>query len=130
MNILRKQNGMAKIIWILLLGLIIFISIPAVKIGLIYINANRLASVMKNLKSDAFFRVYASSAENIKAELLNRFELEKLPEIKPDEIIVTAEDDRYNVRVTHHYEEKIIMDKYFTLDVDESSYVPIQRSHN
>ena len=127
MNILRKQNGKIKIIWILLLGLIIFISIPAIKIVSIYINYNCIISVMKNLKSDSFFQLYAINSDNIKAELLNRFELEKVPEVTADEITVTETGDRFDVRVTHHYEEKIIMDKYFVLDVDESTYIPIKK---
>ena len=128
MNMFRKQGGMAKIIWILLLGLIIFFSVPAVKIVSIYIDARRIASVMKNLENDAFFRVYAlSGAENIKKELLLRFDLEGVPEVTSDEITVTAADDGFDVRVTHYYEVKIIMDKYFTLDVDESGYIPTKQ---
>ena len=128
MNILKKQHGKIKIIWILLLGLIIFISIPAIKIVSIHINYNRIISVMKNLKSDSFFQLYAINSDNIKTELLNRFELEKVPEVTADEITVTEAGDRFDVRVIHHYERKIIMDKYFVLDVDESTYIPIKKS--
>ncbi|MBN1366203.1 MAG: hypothetical protein JW976_15475 [Syntrophaceae bacterium] len=125
---LKKQGGLAKIIWILLLGLIIVFSVPAIKIVSVHINARRIASVMKNLEDDAFFRVYAlSGAENIKKELLLRFDLEGVPEVTSDEITVTEADDVFDVRVTHHYEVKIIMDKYFTLDIDESGYVPIKQ---
>lgn len=128
MNILSRQNGKIKIIWILVLGLIIFVSIPAYNIISIRINANRIASVMRTLKSDSYFQLYAISADNIKAELLNRFELEKVPEITADEITVTDAGDRFDVRVTHHYEQKIILDKYYVLDIDESAYVPIKKS--
>lgn len=128
MYILRKQDGRIKIIWILLLGLIIFASLPAYRIISIHLHANRIISVMKNLKSDSYFQLYAISADNIKAELLNRFELEKVPEITADEITVTPSADRFDVRVKHHYEEKIILKKYFILDIDESTYIPIRKS--
>jgi len=127
MNILNNQHGGLKSLWIFLLGIIILASVPAYKIVSVQIQAYRIASVMKILKEDSFFKLYAmTGAENIRAELLNRFELERVPEITPAEITVTQAADQYHVRVAHRYRVKIIMDQYFMLDVDESAQIPLK----
>jgi hypothetical protein len=123
MRILKKQHGMATISWILLLGFIITISFLAVKIIPIYYNYYRITSTLENLKSDIFFQISAKNQEKIKTELLNLLGKANLPEVTSDEITVTEADDKYNVRVKHQYKEKILKDRYFILNVDESTYI-------
>ncbi|MGP8153579.1 MAG: DUF4845 domain-containing protein [Smithella sp.] len=107
------------------MGLIIAISLPAIKIIPIYIKSIRITSTLKNLKSDMFLQVSAKNPENLKKELLNRLGIENISEVTADEITVTKVLDKYNVRIKHQYMEKILKDRYFILDVDESVDMPI-----
>jgi hypothetical protein len=123
MHILRNQNGMSMVSWILLLGLVIVISIPAVKIIHIYIKSSHIASTLKSIKSDTLFLNNAKNPESIKTKLLNSLAIVNVPEVTPDEITVTNAN-KYIVRIKHSYREKILNDWYFTLDADESVDIP------
>jgi hypothetical protein len=108
----------------LLLGLIIAVSIPATKIVHIYINSSHIASTLKSIKSDTLFLNNAKNPESIKTKLLKSLAIVNVPEVTPDEITITKDDNKYIVRIKHPYREKILNDWYFTMDADESVDIP------
>lgn len=120
MAISQKQNGMSAIGWVLFIGLIAAVSIPGMKIIPIYLNDMKIHNALNKLESDLASQVSFTTPEKIKSDLLTRFALQQMPEITPDEIMITQADDKYTVRITHQYRERIIQDKYFTLNVDKS----------
>lgn len=124
MRILKKQNGMSMIGWLITIGLIIAVSIPGIKIIPIYIHSLKINQSLKNLKSDLNIQANIANPEKIKIFLLDSLKLQQMPEITPDEITVTQLDDKYIVRITHQYQERIIQDRYFTLNIDKSVDIP------
>lgn len=129
MDILKKQNGMSAIGWLLLIGLIIAVSFPAMKILPIYLKDMKIDTALKKVESELEAQVKSTTPENIKQNLLDRFNLQQMPEITADEITVTQSGDKYNVRIQHQYKERIIKDKHFILNVDRSIDVPITMHH-
>ncbi|MGD0168367.1 MAG: hypothetical protein ABSE54_01415 [Smithella sp.] len=123
-RIFRKQNGMSMVSWLLLLGLVIVISIPATKIAQIYINSLHIASALKDIELNKLFQLNINDPKNIKTKLLKSLAILNVTEVTPDEITVTNADDKCIVRIQHHYKEKILYDRNFTLDVDESVELP------
>lgn len=125
MCILKKQKGMAATGWILLLIFIIIISIPAMKIVPMHINSLKITNALNNLASDLIARGKNTTPENIKKDLLERFEVTKISGVTANEIIITRTDIAYTVRVQHQYKERILNYKDYTLNVDESVDIPI-----
>ena len=122
---LRQQNGMTAVGWLLTVGLIIAASIPAMKIIPIYLSDVKVHNALKKLEMDLTSQAGIMTAAKIKQGLLHRFELQNMPEITPDEIMVTQTADAFKVRITHQYSERIIKDKYFTFKIDKSVEIPI-----
>lgn len=125
MRVPGNQNGMSMVSWILLLGLFIAVLIPATKIIQIYINSAHISSTLKDIKSNKLFQLNFNDPESIKTKLLRSLAIVNVTDVTPDEITVAKADDEYIVRIQHHYKEKIIYDRYFTLDVDESINIPV-----
>ena len=125
MRRLKQQKGMTAIGWLLTIGVIIAVSIPAMKIIPIYLSDIKVHNALKKLESDMAAQAHIITAEKIKKDLLHRFELQNMPEITPDEITVIQTDDAFKVRITHQYKERIIKDKYFTFSIDKSVEIPI-----
>ncbi|MFZ1982648.1 MAG: hypothetical protein WAU61_15200 [Smithella sp.] len=124
-RIFRKQNGMSMVSWLLLLVLVIAISIPATKIAQIYINSLHISAALKDIKLNKLFQLNVNDPKNIKTKLLRSLAILNVREVTPDEITVTNVDDKCIVRIQHHYKERILYDRYFTLDVDESVELPV-----
>ena len=124
-RIFRKQNGMSMVSWLLLLVLVIAISIPATKIAQIYINSLHISAALKDIKLNKLFKLNVNDPKNIKTKLLRSLAILNVREVTPDEITVTNVDDKCIVRIQHHYQERILYDRYFTLDVDESVELPV-----
>jgi hypothetical protein len=127
MSILKKQNGMSLIGWLITIGLIIFVSIPAIKIIPIYIKDMKIHSEMNKLGDDIVNSQEALkiTPEKIKSYLLNRFAHKGITEITADEIIITESEFNFNVRIQHQFKERIIKDKYFILNSDRTVNIPI-----
>ena len=127
MSILKKQNGMSLIGWLITIGLIIFVSIPAIKIIPIYIKDMKIHGEMNKLGDDIVNSQEAIkiTPEKIKSYLLNRFALKGITEITADEIIITESEFNFNVRIQHQFKERIIKDKYFILNSDRTVNIPI-----
>lgn len=122
---LKQQKGMTAIGWLLTIGFIIAVSMPAMKIIPIYLSDIKVHNALKKLESDLAAQANIITAEKIKKDLLHRFELQNMPEITPDEVMVTQTNDEFKVRITHQYKERIIKDKYFIFNIDKSVTVPI-----
>lgn len=125
MAISKKQDGMSTIGWILLIGFIIAVSIPGMKIIPIYINDLKIHNALNKMKSATAVQTNLTNPSKIKKDLLDRFELQQMPEITPDEIIVTQSQDKFTIRITHQYKEHLFKDRYFTLNIDKTVEIPI-----
>jgi hypothetical protein len=127
MSILKNQNGGSHIGWLIMLGLIIIIAVPGMKIVPVYLKDTKIDGALKKLEVD----VVKSQAEStvtpdkIKSDLLDRYALKDIPEITDDDITVTETSDKFIVRIQHEFKVRIILDKYFTLNVDRSAEIPI-----
>jgi hypothetical protein len=123
-RIFKKQNGMSMVSWLLLLILVIAISIPATKIAQMYINSFHISSALKDIKLNKLFQLNVNDPKKIKKRLLRSLAVLGVTEVTPDEITVTNADGKCIVRIQHHYKQKILFDRYFTMDVDESVELP------
>lgn len=63
--------------------------------------------------------------QTIQAHLLERLILKGVTEITADDIMITESEYNFNVRVQHEFKERIISDKYFTLNSDRTVNIPI-----
>jgi hypothetical protein len=127
MSILKNQNGGSYIGWLILLVLIIIIGVPGMKIVPVYLKDMKIDGALKNLEADTVKAQAESTvtSDKIKRDLLNRYALKDIPEITDDDITVTETSDNFIVRIQHEFKVRIILDKYFTLNVDRSAEIPI-----
>ena len=123
-RIFRKQNGMSMVSWLLLLILVIAISIPATKIIQMYLNSFHIASALKDIELNKLFQLNVNDPKKIKKRVLRSLAILSVTEVTPDEITVTNADGKCIVRIQHRYKEKILFNRYFTMNVDESVELP------
>ncbi|MBI3561351.1 MAG: DUF4845 domain-containing protein [Gammaproteobacteria bacterium] len=119
---LKQQRGMTAIGWLLVLAIIILASLIFIKLVPMYLNTFKITSALNSLKSDPMAQ--GKPPSELKKLLLNRFNIDMLPDITADEITVTHGDRSYNVRVEHQFKEQMLGDLYVVLFVDESADVP------
>lgn len=127
MNILKKQNGMSLVGWLITIALIIVVAIPSIKIIPIYIKDMKIHSEMNKLGDDILKKQDSLrvTPQTIQAHLLERLTLKGVTEITADDIIITESEYNFNVRVQYEFKERIINDKYFTLNSDRIVNIPI-----
>lgn len=127
MNILKKQNGMSLVGWLITIALIMVVAIPSIKIIPIYIKDMKIHSEMNKLGDDILKKQDSLrvTPQTIKAHLLERLTLKGVTEITADDIMITESEYNFNVRVQHEFKERIINDKYFTLNSDRIVNIPI-----
>ncbi len=125
MRSLKQQQGMTAIGWLIVLLLIVVIALLVIKIMPMYLNTFKVSSALNSLKTDV--TVQGKSALEIKKMLINRFDIDMLQVITPDEIDVTRGDHAYNVHVGHEFKEPLITNLYITLVVDEAVDIPMQQ---
>jgi hypothetical protein len=130
MHILKKQDGMSMIGWLITIILIVVIVIPAMKITSVYIKDIKIHSEMDKLGDDILKQDNLKiTPEKIRSHLLERFANRGITEISPDEILVTESEVNFNVRVEHEFKARIISDKYFTLNSYRTVNIPIINKH-
>ena len=127
MRRLKQQDGMAMIGWILLIGLIITISVLALKILPMYRYSFQILFALRNLKADQTLQIKKATPEEIKKILLTEFDYKSLKEITTDEITVSQGDNAYNVRIRHQLKEQVVGNWYIVLIIDESVDIPTQK---
>ncbi len=127
MNILKKQNGMSLVGWLITIALIIVVAIPSIKIIPIYIKDMKIHSEMNKLGDDILKKQDSLrvTPQTIQAHLLERLTLKGVTEITADDIIITESEYSFIVRVQYEFKERIINDKYFTLNSDRIVNIPI-----
>ncbi len=127
MNILKKQNGMSWVGWLITIALIIAVAIPSIKIIPIYIKDMKIHSEMNKLGDDILKKQDSLrvTPQTIQEHLLERLTLKGVTEITADDIMITESEYNFNVRVQHEFKERIISDKYFTLNSDRTVNIPI-----
>jgi hypothetical protein len=122
----KQQDGMAMIGWILLIGLIIAISVLALKILPMYRYSFQIPSALRDLKADQTLQIKKATPEEIKKILFTEFDHKALKEITTDEITVSQGHNAYNVRIRHQLKEQIVGNWYIVLIIDESVDIPTQ----
>jgi hypothetical protein len=127
MRRLKQQDGMAMIGWILLIGLIIAISVLALKILPMYRYSFQIPFALRDLKADQTLQIKKATPEEIKKILFTEFDYKALKEVTTDEITVSQKDNAYNVRIKHQLKEQIVDNWYIVLIVDESVDIPTQK---
>jgi hypothetical protein len=127
MRRLKQQDGMAMIGWILLLGLIIAISVLAIKILPMYRYSFQITSALNDLRADQTLQIKKATPAAIKKILFTEFDYRKLKEITTDEITVLQGDNAYNVRIRHQLKERIVGNWYIVLMIDKSVDIPTQK---
>ena len=119
MRSLKQQQGMTAIGWILLLGLIIIISLPAMKIIPMYLNSLKITYTLKDLKSKLSERGETITPDEIKKLLLTLLDDKMLKEIIADEITVSQENQVCKVRIQHEYKKQIAGNWYIVLEIND-----------
>lgn len=125
MHILKRQDGMSTIGWIFFIGLMIAAAIPGMKIIPIYINNFKIHNTLKGMESDVAAQTTLTTPAKIRQNLLDRFALQQMPEITPEDITITQFRDKVTVRITHRYKERLYRDRFFMLDIDKTAEIPI-----
>jgi len=64
------------------------------------------------MESDVAAQTHLTTPEKIRQNLLDRFALQQMPEITPEDITVTQFRDKVTVRITHRYKERLYRDRY------------------
>jgi len=127
MRRLKQQDGMAMIGWILLLGLIIAITVLALKILPMYRYSFQIFLALRDLRADQTLQIKKATPEEIKKILFTEFYYKSLKEITTDEITVSQGDNAYNVRIRHQLKEQVVGNWYIVLNIDESVDIPTQK---
>lgn len=123
MHSLKQQHGMTAIGWLLVLLLIVIFSLGIIKLVPIYMGSFKISSALESLKKDP--TVIGKQPAEIKKMMLNRFDIDMLQAVTPDEITVTRGDKVYNVHVEHQFKEQMLDNLYVVLIADESVEIPM-----
>lgn len=124
MQRLEKQRGMTGIGWLLVLLIILVTALIFIKLVPMYMDNFKVTSALESLKTDQQAR--GKQPHEIKKLLLNRFNIDMLPQVAAEDITVTRQENTYNVRVETQFKENMFGGLYVVLLVDEAVEIPLQ----
>lgn len=102
---LKRQQGMTLITLILLLGLIGFFTLLVLKIAPIYIDHNKVASSLENLKQMP--GIESMSKQEVWNGLDKRFNMNYVYDVTKDDVVITKKGNYLKVEIEYETVENI-----------------------
>ncbi len=127
MHRLKNEQGMSAIGWILLLGLIITMAVPVMKIIPMYLNSMKINFALKDLKSKLSERGGTIAPDEVKKILVTLLDEKMLEDITADEITISFENQTYKIRIQHEYKKQIVGHLSVSLMADRSVELSLPR---
>lgn len=103
---LKHQQGITLITLILLLGLIGFFTLLILKIAPIYIDHNKVASSLENLKQMP--DIESMSKQEVWSALDKRFNMNYVYDVTKDDVKITKRNSYLKVEIEYETVEKIV----------------------
>lgn len=105
MNI-TKQSGMTGIGWLIVLGLIGFFALAAIRVAPIYMEGFKVRSALESLNKVPNI-TRKSNAEIVK-DLFKTFSVDNITNVEREDVIISKEDGRLTVEVEYEARGKFM----------------------
>lgn len=122
MHNLRYQRGMTLGGWIVVLALIAFFALLALKIVPIYLDGYKVISSVQSLKNDSNAR--GKSARELREMLMKRLDINMVTDLPRDQIYISKVKRGYEVEVDYEVTEKIVGNLNVNVVFNEKVVVP------
>lgn len=122
MHNLRYQRGMTLGGWIVVLALIAFFALLALKIIPIYLDGYKVVSSVQSLKNDSNAR--GKTARELREMLMKRLDINMITDLPRDRIDISKVKNGYEVEVEYDVKETIIGNLSVFVEFHERVVVP------
>jgi hypothetical protein len=113
-----KQKGLTFITMMLILGLIAFFTLLAFKIGPLYLNHNKIATAITDVKNIS--NVENLSKHEVRMSLAKRLNMNYVDKIKIDDFDITKRVNYISVELNYERVEKILGNLSVLVEFNES----------
>jgi len=101
-----KQRGLSFGGWLLVIALIIFFALLAIRIGPIYMENATVKSMMRSLKDDP--DIAKASAADVKKLLSRRFEVNRVNSVGPEDFQIKKDASTLSIAITYEVRKPMI----------------------
>jgi hypothetical protein len=119
---LRKQRGVTIWGWLVILLLIAFFTMLAVKIIPLYLDGYKVVTSITSLKNDS--NAHGKTPRELRELLMKRLDINMVTDLGRDDIYISKERNGYRVEVDYVKQEKIFGNLSVVVEFNESVVVP------
>lgn len=115
---LRSQRGLTLISLIMMLGFIGFMALLILKIGPIYLEHNKVANAVKQIKETE--GIASQSEYQIRDSFAKKFNMNYVYDVKPEDIRITKSGGYLKVSIEYEVVEPIVGNLSVLVNFDDS----------
>ncbi|HEY5790616.1 MAG TPA: DUF4845 domain-containing protein [Gammaproteobacteria bacterium] len=105
-NLYRRQRGMTFLGWLIVLGILGFFVLLALKLTPVYLEYMRVAGQMDSLVEEP--NIGSMAPVEIKKLLLRRFSIDDVTNVKPDQIKIERNSEQVTINVAYQVQTPMV----------------------
>ena len=105
-QLMKKQQGITMTSWIVVIAIVGFLFMMAVRIGPVFAEDLTISSIWDNLENDP--SLVGKSPKDIRESVMKQFSMNNIKALKKGDIKITRAKDYYIVRAEYEPRGKII----------------------
>ncbi len=121
-NLPHRQRGLTAISWIVVIAILGFQGLLAMKVIPVYISDASVKSVISDLATDASLQ--GMSARSLKDIILKRLKINNIYDIRKEHIKIKKSRDGYMVNITYEPRGTIIGNLDYIITFSHDGFVP------
>ena len=110
-----NQRGMTAIGWLIVLAMIGFFVLLALRMAPAYLEFYKVVSTLNSIEEQSGF----SSPGEIRKLLERRFDINYVDTITPQDVIIKPKGDVYNVTASYEQREHVMANVYVVMDFEK-----------
>ena len=119
---MKKQKGMTAIGWLLVLLLVVFFAITAIKLIPMYLDSYKVTVSLELLQNDA--KAKGKPAIEIKKLLMKRLDVNMVSDVSPQDITISRNRNSITVEVDYEARRQLFGNLHMVLVYNESVEIP------
>lgn len=124
MKSIHRQRGMTPLGWILVLLMIGFFALMALKLVPIYLESFTVGSVISDMKNEP--GIGSMSALEITSKLNKRFDINTVTDVTTDDIYIEKTGDVMTITAEYEVRENFLANIDFVVSINKSVEVPLR----
>lgn len=121
---IRQQKGMTAVGWLVVLALVAFFALLAIKLLPIYLNGYKVVQSVKSLKSDN--NAFGKPPLELKKMILKRIDINGIYNFDPQDISIRRVNNNHVVEVDYEVKESMFGNLSVVVQFDAKVEVPAQ----